>query len=172
MSTAPQPSVHERWAQFRFAVVGPLLAAPPPRGHLRAELERLAERTWKHPVSGQPVQFAVSTIERWFLAARNAGDDPVRALRRKRRKDAGRQDSLNAALRQALLAQYREHPGWSAQLHYDNLVVVAGGQPELRPVPSYWTVRRYLLAHGFRRRRGRSGRFPCRPGPIPACSRG
>ncbi len=157
MSTAPQPSVHERWAQFRFAVVGPLLAAPPPRGHLRAELERLAERTWKHPVSGQPVQFAVSTIERWFLAARNAGDDPVRALRRKRRKDAGRQDSLNAALRQALLAQYREHPGWSAQLHYDNLVVVAGGQPELRPVPSYWTVRRYLLAHGLRGRRRPGG---------------
>ena len=96
MSTAPEPSVHERWAQFRFAVVGRLLAAPPPQGQLRAELERLAERTWKHPVSGQPAQFAVATIERWFLAARNARHDPVRALRRKRRKDAGRQDSLRA----------------------------------------------------------------------------
>ena len=36
--------VHERWAHFRFAVVGELLAAPPARGRLRAELERLAAR--------------------------------------------------------------------------------------------------------------------------------
>ena len=32
----------ERWARFRFAIVGPLLAAPPERGQLRQELERLA----------------------------------------------------------------------------------------------------------------------------------
>lgn len=30
------------WARLRFAVVGPLLAAPPPKGRLRGELERLA----------------------------------------------------------------------------------------------------------------------------------
>ena len=157
MSTSSQPSVHERWAQLRFAVVGPLLASPPPQGQLRAELERLAERTWKHPVSGQPVQFAVSTIERWFLAARNARHDPVRALRRKRRTDAGRQDSLNAAARRVLVAQYQAHPGWSVQLHYDNLLSLAEGQPELRAVPSYWTVRRFLQAHGLRRRRRPGG---------------
>ena len=157
MSTSSQPSVHERWAQLRFAVVGPLLASPPPQGQLRAELERLAERTWKHPVSGQPVQFAVSTIERWLLAARNARHDPVRALRRKRRTDAGRQDSLNAAARRALVAQYQAHPGWSVQLHYDNLLSLAEGQPELRAVPSYWTVRRFLQAYGLRRRRRPGG---------------
>jgi len=39
-------------------VVGELLAAPPARGQLRAELKRLAARTWKHPVSGEPTQFA------------------------------------------------------------------------------------------------------------------
>ena len=39
----------ERWARLRFAVVGPLLASPPPAGQLRAELERLAEREWEHP---------------------------------------------------------------------------------------------------------------------------
>jgi len=33
------------WAHLRFAVVGPLLAAPPNRGQLRAELERLSEKT-------------------------------------------------------------------------------------------------------------------------------
>ena len=81
MNESQQPSVHERWAQFRFAVVGALLAAPPPRGQLRAELERLAARTWKHPVSGEPKQFAVSTIESWYLAARAAPQDPVAVLR-------------------------------------------------------------------------------------------
>ena len=58
MSETTEPGVHERWAHFRFAVVGELLAAPPPRGQLRAELERLPARTGKHPVSGKPTQFA------------------------------------------------------------------------------------------------------------------
>ena len=158
MNERTQPGVHERWAHFRFAVVGELLAAPPERGHLRAELERLAERTWKHPVSGEPVQFAYATIERWYLAARNAGRDPVAALRRKIRSDAGRQRSMGVELRRAVRAQYRAHPGWSAQLHFDNLVTLAESRRELGPVPSYWTVRRFLKAHGLVRRRRRGAR--------------
>ena len=55
---------HDRWARLRFAVVGPLLASPPPAGRLRAELERLADREWDHPSGSGPVRFAVSTIER------------------------------------------------------------------------------------------------------------
>ena len=97
MCETTPPGVHERWAHFRFAVVGKLLAAPPSRGQLRAELEQLAERTWKHPVSGEPTKFAFATVERWYLAARNARQDPVAALRRKIRKDAGRQRAINIA---------------------------------------------------------------------------
>ena len=37
----------------------------------------------------------------------------------------------------------------SVQLHYDNLVALAENKPELRPVPSYSTVRRFLKAHGL-----------------------
>jgi hypothetical protein len=33
---------HERWARFRFSVIGPLLAAPPERGELQEELKSLA----------------------------------------------------------------------------------------------------------------------------------
>jgi len=33
------PRVHERWAHLRFSVIGHLLAAPPPKGELRAEIE-------------------------------------------------------------------------------------------------------------------------------------
>jgi len=149
-----KPPVHERWAHLRFAVVGPLLAAPPARGELAAELEHLAARKWLHPVTGEPTKFAVSTIERWFIEARKARQDPVGALRRKVRKDAGQQDSLVDLVRQALLAQYAAHPSWSAQLHFDNLVALAEQKSELGPVPSYSTVRRFLKAHGlFRRRR-------------------
>ena len=153
MSGSKQAPVHERWAHFRFAVVGTLLAAPPARGELAAELERLAKREWEHPVTGEPTRFAVSTIERWFLEARGARQDPVSVLRRKVRNDAGQQGSMGQALRQALLAQHSGHPNWSAQLHYDNLVALAESERELAPVPSYSTVRRYLRAHGLNRRR-------------------
>jgi DNA invertase Pin-like site-specific DNA recombinase len=47
--------------------------------------------------------------------------DPVAILRRKVRSDAGRQDSVSPAIREALRAQYAAHPSWSTQLHYDNL---------------------------------------------------
>jgi putative transposase len=57
---------HERWAHLRFSVIGQLLAAPPPKGTLRCELHKLAERQWRHPTTGAPVRFNVSTIERWF----------------------------------------------------------------------------------------------------------
>ena len=60
---------------------------------------------------------------------------------------------MTPALRQALLAQYDAHKSWSAQLHHDNLVALAETRSELRPVPSYATVRRFLAAHGLTRRR-------------------
>jgi len=70
-------------------------------------------------------------------------------LRRKRRGDAGAQASMTPALREALLAQYAAHKSWSAQLHRDNLAALAEARPELRPVPSYATVRRFLAARGL-----------------------
>ena len=37
----------ERWAHLRFLVIGQPLAAPPPKGALRGELQKLAERDWR-----------------------------------------------------------------------------------------------------------------------------
>ena len=37
---------------MRFSVVGRLLAAPPPAGELRAEIEKLAAQEWRHPITG------------------------------------------------------------------------------------------------------------------------
>jgi len=57
--------VHERWAHLRFSVIGQLLAAPPPKGELADAIAELAERTWRHPMTGEPTHFGFSTIERW-----------------------------------------------------------------------------------------------------------
>jgi putative transposase len=154
-----QRRVHERWAQLRFSVIGQLLAAPPAAGALRLELDKLAAREWRHPVTGAPVRFGLSTIERWYYRARKERHDPVAVLRRKRRQDAGQQAAMGEALRQALLAQYAAHNSWSVKLHWDNLVALAERRPELQPVPSYSTVRRFLEAHGLDKRRPLTARL-------------
>lgn len=151
--------VHERWAQLRFSVIGQLLAAPPAKGALRSELTKLAAREWRHPTTGEPVCFGVSTIERWYYRARKERHDPVAVLRRKRRQDAGQQTAMGEALRQALLAQYAAHRSWSVKLHWDNLVALAEAKSELKPVPSYSTVRRFLEANGLEKRRPLTSRL-------------
>jgi putative transposase len=150
----PCASRHQRWAHLRFAVVGPLLAAPPAPGELSAALRALADKLWRHPVSGAAVRFGVSTIERWYYRARRERQDPVGVLRRKVRRDVGRQSALSEPLAAVLLAQYREHPGWSVQLHADNLAARVLADATLGAVPSYASVRRFLVARGLRKRRG------------------
>jgi putative transposase len=141
-----------RWAQLRFSVVGPLLASPPPAGELYSEFERLAQKPWRHPISGEMVSFAASTIERWYYAAR-AGQDPVGVLRRKVRSDRGQQRALHPALVAVLTEQYTQHPSWSVKLHHDNLAVVVAERSELGALPSYPTLRRYMLTHGLAKQR-------------------
>ena len=145
----------DRWARLRFAIVGPLLASPPPAGQLRAEFERLSQRDWEHPSGRGPVRFAVSTIERWYYQARAEERDPVKALRRKPRADVGRERSMSAALIAALREQYRAHPSWAAQLHYDNLRKLVTESPGLGPMPSYATLTRAMRNRGLVRKRRR-----------------
>ena len=145
----------DRWARLRFAVVGPLLASPPPAGRLRAEFERLSQREWDHPSGQGPVRFAVSTIERWYYQARAADNDPVGALKRRPRADAGRVRAMSPALIEALRDQYRAHPSWSAQLHWENLAVLVEADPALGPMPSYATLTRAMRNRGLVRKRRR-----------------
>ena len=147
------PADRDRWARLRFAIIGPLLAAPPARGELQAILRALSLRSWQHPVSGQPRRFGMSTLERWYYAARRA-QDPVAVLKTRVRIDAGRQRKLSPTLIAALEAQYRQHPSWSVQLHYDNLRALLGDGE----VPSYATVRRYFLRKGLHKLSRRHGR--------------
>ena len=143
----------EKWARLRFAVVGPLLASPPPKGKLRSELERLSRRDWEHPSGKGPARFAVSTIERWFYRARAEEQDPVKALRKKQRTDIGRERSMSAGLIAAMIDQYHAHSSWSAQLHYENLEAHVAIHPELGLMPSYATLTRAMRARGLVRKR-------------------
>ena len=151
MTRKPKDPTGAEWACFRFSVVGQLLSDPPARGELKTAIRALAERTWRHPVSECNVQFAAATIERWYYIARREEDDPVRALRRAVRKDCGKV-SLAPALAKRLHLQYRDHPHWSYQLHYDNLAALVKAEPSLGPLRCYSTVRRYMQAHGWLRR--------------------
>jgi hypothetical protein len=137
-----EPTTHERWANLRFSVVGHLLAAPPARGDLQRELERLAAMKWRHPVTGAPTTFGLSTIERWYYEARRAPVDPVGRLRQKVRKDLGRRIAITDAVAQAIHALYEANRSWSYQLCYDNLVAwaeadgSAASRPRARAAPS------------------------------------
>ena len=143
----------QRWAQFRFSVVGPLLAAPPNSGELRAEVERLAGKTWRHPITQRPTRFGRSTIQKWYYQAKRAQRDPVTALARKVRKDRGATRGMRPELKELISAQHAEHPGWSYKLRYDNLAVLVKGRPELGPLPSYRTLVRFMNAMGLIKRK-------------------
>ncbi|MEI8244102.1 MAG: IS481 family transposase, partial [bacterium] len=145
--------VHEQWAHLRFSVIGQLLAAPPEKGALRAELAALSAREWRHPTTGEPVHFGASTIERWYYRALKERQDPVGVLRRKVRQDAGQQASMGEPLRRAVLSLYAGHKSWSVRLHHANLIALAEKNPELQPVPSYATLQRFFKAHGLEKRR-------------------
>ena len=145
--------VHERWALLRFSVVGQLLADPPPKGELKTALRALSQRTWQHPTSAQPVCFGFSTIERWYYRALHERSNPVGVLRRKLRADAGQQHSMSDAVRQVVLAQYAAHKSWSVRLHHDNLVALAETRDDLKPLPGYETLRRFMKANGLDKRR-------------------
>jgi len=146
LSTEFDPPQRDRWARLRFSIIGPLLAAPPAPRELFSALTALAAKAWRHPVSGLDVRFGVSTLQRWYYTAR-AAKDPVAALKNRLRGNIGHFKSLTPAAIDCLTTQYREHPGWTAQLHFDNLrISLAGSASRL---PSYPTVRRYLKAQGM-----------------------
>ena len=148
LNTIADPLKRDRWARLRFSIIGPLMAAPPGAGQLHDALQALAAKTWRHPVSGLDVRFSAATIERWYYAARRAAD-PVAALRDRLRANEGCFPSLSAVAIATLTAQYREHSGWTAQLHLDNLRVALKAMGD--PVASYSTVRRFLAAQGMHR---------------------
>ena len=137
-------------------MIGSLLAAPPARGQLQAQLQALADKKWRHPIGGHGFTLGFSTLERWYHKASAAKAGPVEVLKRKIRSDQGQHPALSAALVRQLTEQYRQHPSWSYQLHADNLAARITADPTLGSKPSYASVVRFMKRHGLikRPRRG------------------
>jgi putative transposase len=147
-----------RWARLRFSIIGQLLASPPSQGELAGRIAQLAATPWRHPTTGEELHYSSKTIEKMYYAVRGEAD-PFLALQRKVAKHAGTHPSVSEALAQAIAKQYDEHRGWTFQLHYDNLLVVAKKEdPSMGPMPAYATVRRYMKDHGMFRNRKRRGK--------------
>lgn len=138
------------WAEFRFSVVGGLLASPPKnKGELVSQLKILAAKTWQHPITKDVHTFAWPTAERWYYTARRAQASPVKALKKKERSDQGIGRTLSDEFKTAIINQYRQYPWWTYQLHHDNTRVLAEKNPSLGTAPSYMTILRYFKANGL-----------------------
>ena len=136
-------SKQRRWAEFRFSVIGQLLSSPPGKGELALRLKELASRTYLNPINGEAETWTFSTIERWYYLAKNS-PNPVDQLMKLKRNDHGDRAFTDTGLCKRLRDQYRQHPSWSKQLHYDNLKAMLRDTPDLGPLPSYSTVRRWM----------------------------
>ena len=156
------------WAYLRFSIIGGLLANPPEKGKLRQELGQLAQKQYRHPNKDQWITFGASTIERWYYRALN-NVDPIKALGRKIRTDAGLNRTMSSPLISELKKQYQCYPRWSYQLHADNLKALVLEQPWLGNIPSYSTVLRRMQEYGWIK--SKSGTGPKTPGGIKAKNR-
>ena len=137
------------WERFRFAVIGPLLAAPPAKGELQHQLRVLSKKRWTHPIENhRTLQLSLSTLERWYYKALRS-NNPIDALKRSTRTDSGKNRVVSSEIESLLETQYRQHQHWSIKLHYDNLVVQA--KKSQLEVPSYSTILRLMRANGWRK---------------------
>lgn len=135
------------WAEFRFSVVGHLLSSPPHRGGLKESLDLLSAKIWKHPtIPNQELRIGRSTLERWYYQALKNKDSPVEALSKSARSDIGKSRKMSEKAKEILTNLYDKYQYWSYQLHRDNLAVAL--KEANLPIPSYSTVRRYLVSVG------------------------
>lgn len=151
----------KKWEHLRFSIIGKLLVRPPKKGELQKELKKLAKEDYIDPDTGEVVTFGFSTIERWYYQALRS-DNPVTALKRKIRKDAGTSNAISPQLFALLKKQYENYPHWSYRLHTDNLNAYLEKHPELGCTPSYTTVMRRMKRQGWYKKPYR--RIPQTPG--------
>ncbi len=158
-------SPREAWAQLRFSIVGSLLTSPAEQGDLATRIAELAAKPWRHPSTLEAMHFSAKSIERWYYTAKGTAQ-PIVALERKVPKHAGSQPSISAATAAAAQKLRLEHPTWSAQLLYDNLVALRKEAPEMGDLPGYATISRFLKSHGLGKRR-KPKRHEREPGFVP-----
>ncbi len=170
MHQQPFSSRRDSVARLRFSIVSSLLVCPPGPGELSSRLDELAATIWHHPVHGGSIQFARSTIERWYYLALRSKDDPFGVLRQRIRTDRGRFRRVGPTLGDRIRELHRAHPGFSYALFFDNLEASLRAKPIEDPLPSPSTVRRWMQSQGLFKRRRRGPKKPTR-GSIAATER-
>ena len=150
MTGSNGPPKKREIGQFRFSIVGGILACPPTDDSLITELRRLANIQWLHPVTKEHRTYSVGTIERWFYIARKARD-PVDALCSIPRRDRGLSKMVTETVKSLICDQYQRHPDWTKSLHHSNLKVLMDKDPSLGKCPSYSTLRRHMNSEGMKR---------------------
>jgi len=141
-----------RWSEFRFAIIGPLLASPPKKGELQQALNILSKKLWTHPTTGEIVCYSVKTLQRWYYLAKSS-EQPINSLTYKKRSDAESFPTISEALSKLINSQYKAHSSWSFQLHHDNLQVLVKNDDSIESIPSYNTIRRYMKFYGLTKKR-------------------
>ena len=169
METHSSLTKSEHMGQFRLKIIGSLLASPPEKGDLNHQLLQLARKPWLHPLTGETVYYAASTMERWYYKSKKEKISLLKTLRNRQRNDKGNCKALNQAVCDALSKQYSEHDSWSVQLHYDNLLVRIEKEALQASNPSYSSVLRYIRSNGMGRTSKRKG--PNSPGAKKAARR-
>jgi transposase InsO family protein len=144
----------QKIAAFRFGVIGPLLANPPSHGNLAAEVKIVCAKPWPHPMTGKPWTISRRSVERWYYSALMNVSDPIGSLVPKGRPADGIGHEMTVALRDLLAIQFAQHKNWTYQLHADNLAAAVRNDPNLGPMPSYSTIKRYMKSVGWYRRKG------------------
>ena len=98
--------------------------------------------------SGGEASRSIPTIERWYYVAKNS-DNPIDDLATKLRADRGGRMLENSKLAEMIQSQYRDHPAWTRTLHHKNLEVLCAKIQDLGPMPSYSTLKRYMVDKGM-----------------------
>ncbi len=136
----------QKKAEFRFSLIGELLASPPEPGYLSLKLDELCQKLWVDPITGKPVKISRTTIERWYYQAKKS-PSPVEALFPKKRTGEGESKKITREMAEELERSYTGFSQWTTQLHYDNFCVWAL-QNKLE-APSYATVRKLFRRRGW-----------------------
>lgn len=141
-----RPNDAKEVALFRFQTIAPLLTLSGPRGTLKREIQRIAERTHHHLFRG-PIRVGFGTIEEWLHLYKREGFDGLLPLSR---EDRGKSRAIEEDLAEKieLLARTRSD--------LDGRGILAELKPGMRDgkrIPSLSTLYRFLRARGLDQRR-------------------
>ena len=123
-------------ALFRYAIIAPLLSLTGPRGTLKREIQKLAQRQHDHPRRG-PIAIGVGTIEEWLLRYRRGGLD---GLEDGRRSDLGTSRRVDDDVAAAIVDLAEARP----ELDGPGLLAELGATHPNAQQPSLSTLYRFL----------------------------